>query len=190
MQKTALFASCLLFVAGAPLAPAQEVAPATKAETPPKEDHAKHGPPHHRGRGHGRGDETFEQDHNVFFYLLEHRKEITREIKFIEEGVETVTESKDPKVAEKIREHVAAMYVRVEKNRPIHMRDPLFREVFRHADQIVMKTENTEHGIRVTETSKNPYVAKLIQEHAKVVSRFLKNGHAELRKNHAVPSAK
>lgn len=130
---------------------------------------------------------AFEADHAVFFYLIEHRNVIERAIKNLPTGVETVTESADPNVADKIREHVAAMYVRVEKHQPIHMRDPLFAEIFRHAEKVKIKTEDTPRGIKVIETSDDPYVAKLIQAHAQVVSLFIKNGQAEMRKNHALP---
>jgi hypothetical protein len=43
-------------------------------------------------------------------------------------------------------------------------------------------------GIRVTETSTDPYVVKLIQAHAEVLNAFIKNGRAEAMKNHDVPS--
>jgi len=39
----------------------------------------------------------------------------------------------------------------------------------------------------VSETSDDAYAAALIQAHADVVSLFIKNGHDEVRKNHAVP---
>lgn len=144
-------------------------------------------PPHRLGRGpRHAGDAKFAEDHEVFFYLLEHREEITRKITPLKNGVETLTESSNPQVAAKIREHVAAMYERVKENKPIHMRDPLFREIFHHTAQIQMKTEATESGIRVVETSADPYVVKLIQAHAKVVSAFIHSGHQELRKNHSV----
>ena len=146
-----------------------------------------------RGRGPGRGfggrnDPAFAEDHEVFFFLLANGDKIKREIKNLENGVETLTESDDAKVAAKIQQHVAAMYSRVEDIRPIHMRDPLFREIFRNAEKIDLQHEKTDKGVRVVETSDDPYVAKLIQEHAKVVSQFIKNGHAELRKNHTPPS--
>jgi hypothetical protein len=105
----------------------------------------------------------------------------------IDKGVDTLTESDDPKLAALIRVHVAAMTARVEQARPIHMRDPLFRAVFANADRIEMKSSATEKGIRVIETSTDPYVAKLIQAHADVVSAFLKNGFEEMHKNHEVP---
>ena len=104
------------------------------------------------------------------------------------DGVETVTESNDPKIAAKIKEHVAAMYKRVHEQRPIHMRDPLFAEIFQHTKKIEMKVEKTVKGVKVTETSKDAYVAKLIQEHANVVSLFVENGFDEAHRNHAVPS--
>ena len=40
----------------------------------------------------------------------------------------------------------------------------------------------------MTETSEDPYVVRLIQAHAGVVSLFVKNGFAEARANHAVPA--
>jgi len=50
-----------------------------------------------------------------------------------------------------------------------------------------MTMEKTDKGLRVRETSKDPYVAKLIKSHAHVVSKFLENGHSEMRKNHELP---
>ncbi len=100
-----------------------------------------------------------------------------------------MTESDDPEIVAKLQEHVASMYQRVENVQPIRMRDPLYREVFKHADQIQMKLENTEKGIRVTETADDEYVVKLIQAHAKVVSGFAEHGFEEARKNHAPPQS-
>ena len=153
---------------------------------------AQRGPGGPRGRGGpgfrgGQGDTQFVVDRDVFHFLLANGKKIRREVKNLKDGVETVTESDDPEVAGKIQEHVAAMYVRVETPSPIRMRDPLFAEIFRNTDKIEMKFEETEKGVKAIETSKDPYVAKLIQEHAKVVSLFVKNGFEEAHKNHAVP---
>jgi len=138
----------------------------------------------HRGMA---GDSTHQEDMALFHFLLDHREEIRRSVEELPEGVETLTESDDPEVAGKIREHVRSMYGRLEEGRPIHGRDPLFAEIFRYADKIEMTMEDTEGGLRVRETSADPYVAKLIKSHAEVVSRFLANGQAEMRKNHPVP---
>lgn len=141
-----------------------------------------------RGRGGpGRNDPTFEADHDAIHTLLAGRARIRREIRNLPNGVETLTETPDEDLRSVLVEHVSAMYDRLEDGRPIHQRDPLFAELFRHREQIVMNMDLTEHGIRVTETSDDPHVVKLIQRHAVVVSLFLKNGHAEVRRNHAVP---
>jgi hypothetical protein len=50
-----------------------------------------------------------------------------------------------------------------------------------------MQHEQTPNGVRVVETSTDPYVAKLIQAHADVVTGFIRNGRSELMKNHPVP---
>lgn len=143
-------------------------------------------PPGGRGRG-PRGDADFAADRETFHFLLDHRQEITRTIKVLENGVETVTETKNADVRGKLCEHVAAMHKRLKDKRGIHLRDPLFAEVFRHADKVSMKIEETEQGVKVTETSADPYVAKLIKAHAEVVSKFLEKGHLEVRENHPLP---
>jgi hypothetical protein len=135
----------------------------------------------------GMQDPDHMKDMQVFHQLIEQRDRITRTVTVIDKGVDTLTESDDPTVAGLIRAHVAAMTARVEQARPIHMRDPLFRAVFANADRIEMKSTATANGVRVVETSTDPYVAKLIQAHAEVVSAFLKNGFEEMHKNHDVP---
>jgi hypothetical protein len=140
-----------------------------------------------RGGGPPGRDASFVKDRDDFHYLLQHHDKIERTVTDREDGVETLTESNDPEIAAKIQEHVDAMYNRVEEGRPIHMRDPLFAEVFRHADKIKMRVESTDKGVRVVETSEDPYVARLIQAHARVVNLFIKNGFGEPHKNHTVP---
>jgi hypothetical protein len=134
-----------------------------------------------------KNDPAFAADRDVFHYLLEHRKDVKRTVKNLENGVETLTESNDADVAKKIREHAAAMHKRVKDGKGIHYRDPLFAEIFKYSDKITMKVEKTDKGVKVIETSDDPYVAKLIQSHAAVVTKFIENGHDEVHKNHALP---
>ena len=150
-----------------------------------------------QGRGHrrggaagsqgGRGDATHATDMKAIQFLLANCGKIRRTVVNRHDGVETLTESDDPQVTAVLVEHVDAMYKRVEEQRPIHARDPLFAELFRNAATLDMKVERTDNGVKVIETSANPFSAKLIQAHAQVVSLFLKNGPVEVRKNHAVP---
>lgn len=132
-------------------------------------------------------DATAQADMQLFHQLADARASITRTVTPRPDGVASLTESEDPAVAKLIQTHVHAMAARVKEARPIHQRDPLFAEVFKHADKIAMTIEPTPKGVRVVETSSDPYAVKLIQAHAEVVSLFLKNGRAEMMKNHAVP---
>jgi hypothetical protein len=133
------------------------------------------------------GDDTHAADMQLFHQLFEHRAEITREVIKRSDGIDTLTESKNPEVARVIQTHVTAMLARVSDGRPIHQRDPLFAELFRYADRITATQTMTKDGVRVVETSPDPYVVKLLHAHADVVSGFLANGHSEMMKNHPLP---
>lgn len=126
-------------------------------------------------------------DMHLFRALFDHRAEITRTVMPRSDGVETLTESGNPAVTEMLHAHVESMLARMKEARPIHQRDPLFREIFRNASKISVHQERTPKGIRVVETSSDAYVVKLIQAHAEVVTAFIANGRAEMMRNHAVP---
>ncbi len=144
--------------------------------------------PPFKGKGKGFGkDASHQADMELFHFLLDHRKDIQRTVTKRDDGIETVTESANEKVAEVIQKHVLSMKKRVEEGRPIHLRDPLFAEIFRNAEKIEFRWEKTDKGAKVIETSKDAYVAKLLQAHAEVVSQFLKNGYSEVMKNHELP---
>lgn len=148
------------------------------------------GPPWARG-GAGRGgaavDPQFQADRDVFHSLLDNHQQIRRSVVKRADGVETVTESDDPKIAAAIQTHAAAMHDRLKKALPIHLRDPLFAAVFASAGKIKMAITKTDKGVRVVATSEDAYVVRLIQAHAEVVNLFAANGFAEARKNHTVP---
>lgn len=140
------------------------------------------------GQFKGKGkDKEFFADKDTFHFLLENRVAIRRKVTMLKDGIVSVTESDKPAVAARIQEHVEAMHRRIKEGRGIHLRDPLFVEVFRNRNKIEMKLEKTAKGMKVRETSKDPYVARLIQAHAEVVSGFLANGYAEMMKNHPLP---
>ena len=139
------------------------------------------------GRGMMSGDAAHAADMQVFHQLFDHRAEITRQVVMRPGGIETVTESMNPEVTRLLQAHVASMLARVTDARPIHRRDPLFAELFRYADRIDATYELTANGVRVIETSTDPYVVKLIQAHAEVVTAFIANGRAEMMKNHPLP---
>ncbi len=141
-----------------------------------------------RGQGRGANDPRHAEDRQLIHFLLANHEQITRTVKQLPNGVETLTESDDARIAAKIKEHVKWMEHRIKENHPIRRRDPLFAEIFRHTDKIRMQREETEQGVRVIEISDDPYVATLIKAHAKAVSGFVARGFTAARENHSVPN--
>ncbi len=129
------------------------------------------------------------QDMKTIHALFDDHKKITRTIKKLDNGIETITESDDPKVQALIKEHVATMYKRLANKQPMRTWDPLFAALFKHADKIKMEMTTTAKGIRVVETSDDLYVIKLIQSHAEGVSEFVKEGMSSMHKEHPLPDA-
>jgi uncharacterized protein len=151
-----------------------------------------HGP--HQGQGQGRmgrmgmgGNQP--QDMRTIHALFDNHKKISRTVKNIEKGVETITESDDPKVRAMIAEHAWAMKRRLENKQPIRRWDPLFDELFKHADKIKLQIIDTAKGVKVIETSDDAWVVKLIQSHAAGVSEFVKEGPSSMHKEHPLPGA-
>src|SRR5689334_1205666 len=91
--------------------------------------------------------------HRMFGYT----DKIRRAVKKTANGVEAVTESDDPKVAAMIQEHTKAMRQRMKNHQPIRAWDDLFSALFQNADKIKLDIANTPKGVRITETSDDPY---------------------------------
>jgi uncharacterized protein YdcH (DUF465 family) len=109
--------------------------------------------------------------------LLMNHEKIERRVEDLDNGVKTWTTSEDPEIAATIQKHVRQMHERIEEKKPIREMDPLFRELFEHADKIDMQIEDLENGVLVIETSQDPQVVKLIRQHAhKAVSEFAEQG--------------
>lgn len=130
------------------------------------------------------------QDMQTIHTLFDQHAKITRTVKNTENGVETLTESDDPKVQALIAEHAWAMQKRLQTKQPIREWDPLFAELFKHADKIELQITKTSKGVKVIETSTDPYVVKLLQAHAQGVSEFVKEGPSSMHKTHDLPGTK
>jgi len=129
------------------------------------------------------------QDMQTIHELFAEHQRITRSVKNIDNGVETITESDDPKVQALISEHAWAMHKRIASKQPIRIWDPLFAELFKYSEKINMEITKTAKGVKVVETSTDPYVVKLLQAHALAVSEFASEGPSSMHKAHALPDA-
>ena len=124
----------------------------------------------------GMGPEMMEDMRPIRQMLMNH-EQIERRVEDLPNGVKTWTTSNNPAIASAIQKHVRQMKDRMEEDKPIRQMDPLFREIFEHADEIEMEIEDLENGVMVIETSADPQVVKLIRQHAhRAVSEFAQQG--------------
>lgn len=138
------------------------------------------------GRGPGPG---MRGDMTTLHTMFDNRDKIQRTVKLQPQGAEALTESDDPKVAALLQEHVPAMESRVHENEPLPPMTfhPVFVELIKHANDYSLDYEDTEKGIKVIYKAKDPFVITLVQEHAKLVSRFIQNGMEEIHKPYKLP---
>lgn len=121
------------------------------------------------------------EEHEPIWELLDHHRAIQRTIEETPDGVKTTTTTQRPELVATLRTHVRQMIERLEQRQPVRMWDPVFRDVFNHADEITVSIEEVPGGIVVTETSDQPEVVPMIQAHAQAVNRFVDQGHTAAR---------
>ena len=124
--------------------------------------------------------------------VLEHDR-ITRTVVNLPNGIRTVTESDDPRIAASIKEHVTTTVQLVEKGSDpgLPMESPALREIFRLSTKVRTTTEPTSKGVVVTQTSDDSATVVALQTHASEVSDLVKGGmaalHASMMKNGRKP---
>jgi hypothetical protein len=117
------------------------------------------------------------RDMRVIRDLLAGHGEIERTVDDIPGGIRSATASEDDELAELIQAHVGQMKQRLQEGDPIRSMDPLFREIFEHAENLRLDIESVSCGVRVTETSDDPQATLLIRQHARhAVSEFVESG--------------
>lgn len=145
-----------------------------------------------RGRGMGGGQgamQGMQADMTTLHAMFGDRDKIKRTVKNLADGAEAITESDDEAIASLLQEHVPAMEGRVLENKPLPPMTfhPIFVELIKHADDYTLTYEETDKGIKVKYQSADPYVVMLVQEHAQLVSRFIKNGMEEIHAPYTLP---
>jgi hypothetical protein len=103
---------------------------------------------------------------------------IKRTVTNLSDGIRTVTESDDPRLARLIREHVATMDRRVSAGDDpgLPMESPALRALFRDRDKIRTTNDTTPRGIVVVQTSSDSATVAALQQHAAEVSDLVQRG--------------
>ena len=99
------------------------------------------------------------------------------------DGIRTVTESDDARIAQLIKDHVASMGQRVDTgNDPgLPIESPALHSIFKNYDKIQTKVETTDKGVVIVQTSTDPETVAALQQHASEVTDFVKDGMIAMR---------
>ena len=160
---------------------------------------AGHGPMMGHGMGHGpdaggRGsmagptamltkqDAGSAADMGVVMDLVHNNTRIKRTVTKLSDGIRTVTESDDPKVAQAIKAHVASMSSRLKDGREFNIFSTTLPVIFDNADKIKSVVEMTDKGAVVTRTSADAKVVAALQAHAGEVTELVRDGMAGMRR--------
>ncbi len=119
--------------------------------------------------------------------LIDGHEAIERKVEDVPGGVRTITTSTDENLVPVIRRHVREMADLIENGGRIRAWDPLFAEIFDHAEAIEIAIEDIDGGVLVTETSEDEEVAKLIRAHAVKVLEFVARGDEAYREATPLP---
>ncbi|MDP3716070.1 MAG: hypothetical protein Q8R21_06625, partial [Burkholderiales bacterium] len=136
------------------------------------------------GGGMGRGpvgmlttqDANSAADMGITMNLVHENTKIRRTVTRLPDGIRTVTESDDPKIAQDIKAHVASMSGRLQEGKEFNIFSTTLPVIFDNAKNIKSKIEFTAKGAIVTRTSPDPKVATALQAHADEVTELVKEG--------------
>ncbi len=115
-------------------------------------------------------------------------EQLTRSVTLLPDGIRTVTESSEPRLAQLIKDHVTVSSAQVATgvDPGLPMESEALHAIFRYHAEIRTTVEPTRAGIVVTQTSSNPAAVAALQQHAAEVTTFVKDGmvamHAAMMK--------
>ena len=136
-----------------------------------------------RGMMMGGGDSASAGIMRVVHELMMNHDKLRRTVTNLPDGVRTLTESDDPALAKTLRDHVSAtgglMAKGVDPDLP--MSTDALHGVLRNGTKVVRRTELTDKGILVTETSTDSATVALLQAHAAEVTDLVNRGMAAMR---------
>lgn len=128
---------------------------------------------------------TVAYDRGIWQSLLTDHTKIRRVVTFRADGVDAVTESDDPDVARRIKDHAQRMKIRMDQGATVRFWDPVFSELFENHDKVKLAVTVTEKGVSISESSEDPAVVSLLHAHASGLSDFVREGHAAGRRETA-----
>ena len=115
-------------------------------------------------------------DMGLVMDLVHNNTKIKRTVTNLPNGIKTVTESDDPKVAQAIKAHVASMSGRLQDGREFNIFSTTLPVIFDNADKIKSVVEITDKGAVVIQTTADAKVSAALQAHASEVTELVQEG--------------
>jgi hypothetical protein len=137
-----------------------------------------------RGMGMQHDSATAAQMDVIHELMMSHDR-ITRSVTNLPNGIRTVTESDDPRLATLIRKHTLDMLARVEAGSDpgLPMESPALRTLFRNRALIRTRADNTTAGIVVEQSSTDSLTVVALQQHAAEVNDLVQEGMAAMHRS-------
>lgn len=128
-------------------------------------------------------DANSQSDMRVVMNLVHDNTRIRRTVTRLPNGIRTLTESDDPKLAADIQVHVASMSGRLADNKEFNIFSDTLPIIFANVDKIQSRVEMTAKGVAVTRTSSEPKVVVALQKHADEVTELVTGGPDAFHRN-------
>jgi predicted component of type VI protein secretion system len=129
------------------------------------------------------GDSAFGSDMSVVHQMLADHAKINRSVTNLPDGIRTVTESDDPRVANEIKDHVARMEQRLKDGKVFNVASRSLPTIFANNAKIHTEIEQTAKGVILTQTSTDPATVAALQAHAGEVSDLAQQGMVALMRS-------
>jgi len=115
-------------------------------------------------------------DMTVYMELFNRHTELRRTVEVIPGGVRTITESDSPELVAQLQAHVSSMYAHLERGAEVTCMSQSLPTLFHHASRYRRHLTLTAKGVAVTETSTDAGLTRAIDEHAREVTGFVRQG--------------
>ena len=115
-------------------------------------------------------------DMRTYRELFDRHRQLRRRVELIPGGVRTLTESDSPELAAQLQAHVASMYEHLHQGAEVSCMSASLPTLFRQAVRYRRTLAITAKGVAVTETARDPRLARAIRAHAREVTGFVREG--------------
>jgi hypothetical protein len=117
--------------------------------------------------------------------LLDGHGQIQRDLKLTEYGYVATTQSTNDVIATALQNHVQQMQERLDSGLAVRRWDPAFAEFRAYYEQIEVRVEKTDSGVKVVALGKSPEAVKVAQNHARIINAFVNDGWSAHDAHHA-----